>query len=141
MSTSPLVISSCGARKAPAACSAGSLYTGSYARMCLRAARALAADSDIRILSARHGLLGLDREVQPYDTRLSSRDAITADRLRAQAADDGLLHRPVIVLAGSAYTALVRQVWTEVTTPLAGLPGMGAHLARLADIATTKALS
>ncbi|WP_280459854.1 DUF6884 domain-containing protein [Nocardia carnea] len=140
MTTSPLVIASCGAKKAPAACAAAALYTGSYAQMCLRAAWQLADDAaDIRILSARHGLLSLTTEVEPYDTRLSDFDAITAERLHDQAAAAGLLIRPVIVLAGAEYTRLVRAVWPTAEAPLLGSRGIGEHRQRLARIIYSEA--
>ncbi|WP_280394299.1 DUF6884 domain-containing protein [Nocardia brasiliensis] len=135
MTTSPLVIASCGAKKAPAACAAAVLYAGSYAQMCLRAAWQLAADAaDIRILSARHGLLRLTTVIEPYDTRLSDYDAITTEQLHAQATATGLLHRPVTVLAGAEYTRLVREVWPHAEAPLLGSRGIGEHRQRLARI-------
>lgn len=140
MTTAPLVIASCGARKAPAACAAADLYTGSYARMCLRAARALAADPDIRILSARYGLLELAAVAAPYDTRLGHPGAVTAEQLHGQAAAAGLLARPVIVLAGAAYTRMTRTVWPHARAPLEGARGIGEHRSRLARIIHTEAL-
>lgn len=139
MTTSPLVIASCGQKKAPTKCEAASLYTGSYAQMCLRAAWTLADDAaDIRILSALHGLLSLTTKVEPYDIRLSAYNAITAEQLHNQAAADGLLARPVIVLAGAEYTRLVREVWPHAEAPLLGSRGIGEHRHRLARIIHAK---
>ena len=138
MITLPLIVVTCGARKAATATTAAEMYIGSYARQCLRAARVLAVDPDIRIMSARHGLLALDEKIEPYDTRLGTANAITAEQLHAQAAAAGLLARPVTVLAGAAYTGLARQVWPQASAPLAGLPGLGAHMQRLAEIIQTQ---
>ncbi|WP_342214040.1 DUF6884 domain-containing protein [Nocardia abscessus] len=124
----------------PPAGAAATLYTGSYAQMCLRAAWQLAdAAADIRILSARHGLLTLTTEVEPYDTRLSDCDAITAEQLHDQAAAAGLLARPAIVLAGAEYTRLVREVWPNAEAPLLGSRGIGEHRQRLARIIYSEA--
>lgn len=136
--TFPLILVTCGARKAARPTTAAAMYVGSYARQCLRAARVLAVDSDIRIVSARYGLLGLDEEIEPYETRLGTANAITAEQLHAQAAAAGLLARPVTVFAGAAYTRLARQVWPQASAPLAGLPGVGAHMQRLAEIIRTE---
>ncbi|NKY89876.1 DUF6884 domain-containing protein [Nocardia veterana] len=135
----PLILVSCGARKGPQPAPAADLYTGSYIVMCLRAARALADDADIRILSARHGLVELAQVIEPYDTRITDTGAITAEWLCYQAAAAGLLGRPVTVLAGAAYTRLVRRVWPHAHAPLEGLPGIGAHRRRLAEIITSAA--
>ncbi len=130
----PLILVACGARKAETARPAADLYTGSYTRMCLRAARALADDGDIRIISARHGLLALTTEIEPYDTNLTDSTAITPERLRDQAAAAGLLHRDVVVLAGTGYTRLVREIWPSAAAPLLGSRGIGEHRQRLARI-------
>lgn len=129
-----LILVACGARKAESARAAADLYTGSYTRMCLHAARTLAADTDIRIISARHGLLTLTTEIEPYDTTLSDTTAITAEQLHDQAAAAGLLHRNVIVLGGAGYTRLVREVWPDAAAPLLGSRGIGEHRQRLARI-------
>ncbi|MGW4355521.1 DUF6884 domain-containing protein [Nocardia sp. NPDC004582] len=134
----PLVVVTCGARKAARPTAAAEMYVGGYARQCLRAARVLAVDPDIRIVSARYGLLALDEEIEPYETRLGTAKAITAEQLHAQAAAAGLLARPVTIFAGAAYTDLARQVWPQLRAPLAGLPGIGAHLAHLAEIIRTE---
>lgn len=129
-----LILVACGARKAESARAAADLYTGSYTRMCLRAARTLAADTDIRIISARHGLLTLTTEIEPYDTTLSDTTAITAEQLHDQAAAASLLHRNVVVLGGAGYTRLVREVWPDADAPLLGSRGIGEHRQRLARI-------
>ncbi|MEU8901313.1 DUF6884 domain-containing protein [Nocardia sp. NPDC048505] len=140
MSESPLVLSSCGAAKRETACAAKDLYVGSYARMCLRAAYALAdCPADVRILSAAHGLVYPDTVLEPYDIRLGDAEAITAPHLAVQAVDAGLYDRPVIVLAGAAYTRLVRQVWPHAQAPLLGVRGIGESRQRLAAILKTQA--
>ncbi|WP_225731072.1 MULTISPECIES: YaaA family protein [unclassified Nocardia] len=129
-----LCVLACGARKADRPRTAAELYIGSYTRLCLRAARTLVPDSDIRILSARFGLLRLDTVIPPYDTRLGTVGAITADRLHTQAASEGLLDRAVTILAPKAYTTLAQQIWPDARTPLAGARGIGEQQHRLATI-------
>jgi len=133
----PLVIVPCGGRKLSTPAPAGEIYTGSYHVACRRAAAAL-ADPDrilILILSALYGLLRLDRVIAPYDLQMGQPGSIGRAELLHQAEQLDLVdERQVIVLAGAAYTAAARQVWRHATAPLAGVGGLGRHLARLAEI-------
>lgn len=134
----PLVIVPCGAQKAATARPAGELYTSGYHRLALRAAHTLAAPENIRIISAKHGLLPLDKVIDPYDLRLGQPGSITVDHLEAQADEQGLLGHPdVTVLAGRDYTRLVLATWPHARTPLAGARGIGDHQHRLAQLAVS----
>ncbi|WKX02032.1 hypothetical protein Q3O43_29605 (plasmid) [Rhodococcus aetherivorans] len=134
----PLVIVPCGATKdpTPSKIPAGQRYTGTYHRLGLRAAAALTGPNATRILSARFGLVPLHYLIEPYNLRLGQPGSITAERLREQAADQGLLeHRNVVLFGGRDYTALAQQVWPHARTPLAGTKGIGEQQKRLAEIA------
>ncbi|WP_458682678.1 DUF6884 domain-containing protein [Prescottella equi] len=132
----PLVVIPCGAAKAPHRSPAGQLYTSGVHRLAQRAARALTGPDSIRILSARHGLLTLGQLVDPYNLRLGQPGSITAEQLRAQADQQGILGFPdVVVLAGRDYTHLAQRVWPHASTPLAGTRGIGDQQHRLARIA------
>lgn len=134
----PLVIVPCGATKdpTPSKMPAGQRYTGTYHRLGLRAAAALAGPNTTRILSARFGLVPLHHLIEPYNLRLGQPGSITAERLREQAADQGLLdHRNVVLFGGRDYTTLAQQVWPHAHTPLAGTKGIGEQQKRLAEIA------
>jgi hypothetical protein len=135
-----LVIVACGARKANVfEAPAGQLYIGSYHKAARRAADAIAADAPgtrVMILSAMYGLVGLDEEIPCYDLRLGRRYAITAQGLREQAEQLGLLHTAeVVVLAPAAYASLAVQVWPHAQNVLAGTRGIGNQMARFAAIA------
>ncbi len=109
---------------------------GTYHRLGLRAAAALAGPNATRILSARFGLVPLHHLIEPYNLRLGQPGSITAERLREQAADQGLLdHRNVVLFGGRDYTTLAQQVWPHAHTPLAGTKGIGEQQKRLAEIA------
>lgn len=129
----PLVIVGCGAGKLNRPAPAGELYTGQQFRACLATARALTSPARIRILSAAHGLLTLDKVTAPYDVKLGAVGSVTVHELRQQADRAGLLGGPVIVLAGATYTHLCRGVWSEAQTPLAGL-GIGQQRHKLAEL-------
>lgn len=123
--TGPLILVACGARKTETARPARELYTGSYVQLCLQAALTLAPPEQIRIISARHGLVELTTVLDPYDTALTDTDAITATDLHQQAANHHLLDRAVIVFGGARYTTLAREVWPYAIAPLAGHAGIG----------------
>lgn len=132
----PLVVVACGSAKQAVPSPAGELYTGSYHRACRAAASRLTRPERIRILSAACGLLPLDAVVAPYDVRAGSPGAVDGARLRPQAERQGLVGEPwVVVLGGSAYAALAREVWPHAVWPLSGTRGIGEQLARLATIA------
>lgn len=132
MSTPPLVIVGCGAAKQSVRTTAGQMYVGSYHRACRRAAAAATTPARTLILSAAHGLLRLDDEIDPYNLRMGQPGAVGADQVLRQATTQGLLDETPIVLAGTAYTSVASTVWPTAHTPLAGVGGMGKQLAALA---------
>ncbi|MFI7524557.1 DUF6884 domain-containing protein [Nocardia salmonicida] len=130
----PLLLVACGASKRDTAAPAAELYVGPYFTECLRAARAIAADADIRIISARHGLVELAAELGPYDARMPGRRDPVAALIAEQARAAELLSRPVVVLGGRDYAEAARTVWPHVVAPLAGA-SIGFQRQRLARIA------
>ncbi|MEV4505454.1 DUF6884 domain-containing protein [Streptomyces klenkii] len=104
---------------------AGELYTGQYHRSLRRAADALTDPSLIRIVSALHGLVPLDRPLHPYDVTLGSERAITTEKMFHHAAVEGLDDAEVIFLGGREYAELLLPSVPHLLLPLAG--GMGDH--------------
>lgn len=132
----PLVIVGCGAQKASQAQRADKLYRSTYHRLALAAARKLVPADRIRILSARHGLLPVYAEVEPYDLRLGSSGSITAKALRSQAARTFINDvEKVVVLAGRDYCDLAMTVWAHAHRALDGTRGIGDQQQRLRRIA------
>jgi len=70
-----LVLISCGSEKLDRATPAADLYTGPLFRLQLELARQWVKDENIRILSAKHGVVELDQVVEPYDQTLSGAPA------------------------------------------------------------------
>lgn len=74
----------CGAAKAPGAAPARELYDSANFRLTLAAAQAeaeattrdLGVEARVLILSALHGLVELDAELEPYDVTMGSPEAI-----------------------------------------------------------------
>ncbi|MFB6505578.1 DUF6884 domain-containing protein [Streptomyces sp. NPDC056099] len=131
-----VVIIACGHEKAPdpgvnefgnanAGYPAGELYVGQYHRSLRLAADALTDRPLIRIFSALHGLVDLDRPLHPYDVTIGDERAVTAERMVRDTARLGLGDADVIFLGGQEYAALLTPSVPHLLTPLTG--GMGGH--------------
>lgn len=66
------------------------LYTSSTFRSAVAAARTIAAEGRILILSAKHGLIALDALVEAYDVRMGDEGSVEADTLAEQAEAHGI---------------------------------------------------
>ncbi|QKW06968.1 hypothetical protein HUT18_11730 [Streptomyces sp. NA04227] len=134
--TDRVYVIACSVKKLDHTAPARELYTGSYFRACWGAAASLAEQHDalVLVLSARHGLVTLDTELEPYDTHIGDRDAVSDLLLQAQARKLGVDRaREVTILAGAAYVQAARQVWPDAKAPLAGL-GIGKQLQLLNEL-------
>jgi hypothetical protein len=131
-----VVLVSCCKTKAPIATVAADLYTSRVFRRSLAYARTLEPDDNIRIMSAAHGLVTLDREISPYDVTLRT---MSPEDRRAWA--DGvaaalpeLAVAELVVLAGEIYISGWRKRATaKITEPLSGL-GNGPRFVRLGEL-------
>lgn len=131
-----VVIVPCGGAKLDRPAPAGQMYTGSYHQACRRAATALGGR--LVILSARYGFLTPATVIEPYDLRMSQPGSVTVPTLRAQARAMGIdVAGTVTVLAGRDYADPVSAIWPHAQRPLDGATGIGAHMARLAELART----
>lgn len=116
-----LVVIACGADKLNRPAPARELYTSPHFRHVLRAAEAYAGctESAVRILSAKHGLLGLDTIVTPYDVRFGKPGHIDTSQLSKQ----------LTTLGAHTVTALLpRRYLTALTDAARVLHDAGAHL-------------
>ncbi|MEV8335671.1 DUF6884 domain-containing protein [Streptomyces niveus] len=104
---------------------AGELYTGDYHLSLRSAADALTDPSLIRICSALHGLVDLERSLRSYNVRLGDPNAITQEKVAGHAASLGVHDADVIFLGGQGYADLLRPAVPHLYTPLVG--GMGDH--------------
>jgi hypothetical protein len=129
-----LAVIPCGARKREGVHPAADLYVGPYFRAALRWAQTSGADR-ILILSAKHGLLELDTEVESYDLKFGDPGAITVEQVRQQSYLRLAKHiRPVACVGGAAYREVVRKVWPWATSPVEECKSMGAHLRVLTQL-------
>jgi hypothetical protein len=131
-----IVIVGCDARKRLYPCRAVDMYRGQYFLACWYAAAAL-AEGNVYILSAKYGLLPPGKVIAPYDLTVGQPGAVTADQVRAQARDLGIVGQAVVALCSARYARLCREVWPAATAaPLAALRG-GQQLHVLAETRRT----
>lgn len=130
----PVVVVACGAAKRSQRSPAGDLYLGSYHRLARSAAASVAARTggEVLILSAKHGLVSLHDELDPYDVRVGDAGSVAAADVHRQLRD--LDVRRVVALTPSGYTELLRSRRVWLVDPLAGSRGMFEQNGRLAAI-------
>lgn len=127
-----LVVIPCGSRKLQERAPAAQLYTGAYFRACLRYAELRAPR--VLILSALHGLVPLEAELEPYNLKMGAQgSAAECPRtLFWQAERLGVyLFKNVEVLGGQRYIAAARMVWPHAVAPIPSGLGIGRQLAWL----------
>ncbi|WP_199850429.1 DUF6884 domain-containing protein [Streptomyces sp. CMB-StM0423] len=133
-----VVIIACGDKKRPIPDGqrhgwlAGELYTGHYHRSLRRAADTLTHPDLIRIASALHGLVPLDRPLHPYNVTLGHKRAITAEKMTGHTRGYGLFDADVIFLGGKDYAELLRPSVPHLLAPLTGPMGEHRRLCRQA---------
>jgi hypothetical protein len=122
----PLVIIPCGGQKLATPAPASQIYTGTYFKLCLKFARQLTPDFDIRILSAKHGLLRLEQVISPYDQRMTSALSWAWVHHIRRSSPQKMLQEPAVVsLCTGYYRRAVSTVWPHARFPLHGLGGIG----------------
>lgn len=130
----PVIVIPCGRAKLSEPAAAGDLYIGGQHRLARQAADRIAADTGGRIviLSALHGLVDLDRVLEPYDVTVGDPEAIRPEWVRGQLVDMGA--RSLITLTPKAYTDLLRPAKLRLDDRLDGTVGIGDQRGRLARI-------
>ena len=116
-----IVIVPCGDIKASHTTTAENMYIGKYHKFAMRYARHVAPRENIYILSAKHGLMMLDKVIEPYNLKMGDLGSIGAYTIRQQAIQFNILNESVIALGGKKYSLMVKHVWPSAQTPLIGL--------------------
>ncbi|MEO8426625.1 MAG: DUF6884 domain-containing protein [Verrucomicrobiota bacterium] len=130
-----IVLISCASKKVHHKTNAKDLYISPLFAGNLRYARSLKPDG-IFILSAKHGLLGLDEEIEPYNTTLKDMPPAqikawankVVEQLKGQA---DLQSDHFIFLAGEKYRKHLAPHLASYEVPLRGMP-IGKQLKYLA---------
>jgi hypothetical protein len=132
-----IFIVGCGATKRTAPAPAADLYLGPLYSAALGYARKCAPDYDIRILSAKHGLLDLDAIVAPYNTRWSDSDAMSVYKLTKQLEYEWRTRTHFVMLCAAPYCTRFLDAYREhykahaqFQAPLQGL-GIGEQISWL----------
>lgn len=121
-----IILISCANKKEPQRARAEELYDSPLFKKCLQYARRQKPDK-VFILSAKHGLLELDEEIEPYDITLNN---LTSGQVTAWA--DGVLQQlekhadfqrdRFILLAGERYRKYPALYLASCEIPLLGMP-------------------
>lgn len=131
-----ICIIGCSATKAAEPMAAKDFYTSDYFKKRLALARLQVDDAHIFILSAKHGLIGLNETVEPYDLRLGQKGSVDPETVQNQAIERNIDMKHAIVLAGKDYVELAKKVWPGLHAPLKG--GIGEQLKQLKELTTPK---
>lgn len=129
---SHLLLQSCSAskREVDGALPAFELYSGYFYKILKKSIRdgEFRSDVDIAILSAKHGVLDTDDEIEYYDRRMDDERArelnssvVDSVARRVNDAD----HERIVVNLGREYQRAVRGLSDRVETPIAKIAGGG----------------
>lgn len=124
-----IVFVGCGSVKKNIACKAGDMYTGSYFKLCMTYAKTLTTDDNIYILSAKYGVLPLNKVIEPYNKTLNKMNKEEKEKwINMVVTQLHELHitpnTPVTFICGKNYYQSLTNYFTNITTPLPG-GGMG----------------
>lgn len=123
---------SCVSKKLKHKARAEDLYISPFFKLSLKYACKLKPD-EIFILSAKHGLLALDDEIDPYDVTLNNMRAIQrkkwADKVKEQLKTKADLKKDhFIILAGEKYRQYLIPYLESYEIPLREVGGIGKQL-------------
>jgi hypothetical protein len=126
------VIIPCGAAKGDRRSAAKDLYLSSNFALTLTAALAVDDDVTVLILSALHGLLALDDEVDPYDVKMGDAGCITPTGVMCSARFAQLMNSDAVIttMLPAAYNACLVSALAMVGKSVAHVayadaPGIG----------------
>jgi len=136
-----IVLISCASKKLSRPAKARDIYASSLFKLNLKFAESLRPDK-VFILSAKHGLLELEKVIEPYNTTLNNLGlkelkawAETVLQQLAQAAD--LKNDKFVILAGEKYRKHLLPSMKNFEIPLEGL-GIGKQLKFLKEKASNE---
>ena len=136
-----LALIGCGNKKREIRIKASDMYIGTYFRYCLKYARTLCPDENIRIISAKYGLLPLDRLIDPYDMKLGAIGSISAAGLYQQAREQKLISAdPVIIICGSKYQKIASTIWQQNYWVLENSGSMGFQIKKLKNLMNARGI-
>lgn len=129
-----IVLISCSSQKGSSATTAEQLYASSLFKKSLARAKKLNPDA-IYILSGKHHLLSLDKVIEPYNQKVSSKkaenEAWGAEVIEQLKKVTDLQKDKFIIYAGKDYVTPLKGSLKNVILPFDGVKGNGEMLQRL----------
>ncbi len=129
-----IVLISCSSEKGSTATTAEQLYTSSLFKKSLARAKKINPDA-IYILSGKHHLLPLDKVIEPYNQRVSSKkdenEAWGTKVIEQLKKVTDLQNDKFIIYAGKDYVTPIKSSLKNVILPFDGVKGNGEMLQRL----------
>ncbi len=131
-----IVLVGCGSKKRERVSPASDLYLGALVCAGLARGRAIAGDSFVFIVSAKHGLLALDEPTEPYELSLRKMSRTDRDawgcRVAEQLAERRVIATKFVALMGETYAAPLRRSFKTrgwiLEEPLRGVRGIGNRI-------------
>ena len=126
-----IVLIACASKKLSSKAKAKDVYTSSLFKLNLKYANSISADK-IFILSAKHGLLDLEKEIEPYNQTLNNMKdeeikAWADNVLQSLAQFSNLNEDEFVFLAGEKYRKHLIPMIKNYKVPMEGL-GIGKQL-------------
>lgn len=121
MNNNVVIVIPCGAKKRTTKTQAGNLYVGPYFKANLKWAKSVVNDSNIFILSALHGLITIDKVIEPYDLAMGSKIAVSPLVVKHQA--EVLIPKGALIygLGGKHYLSCLYKAVGPFMAPAKGL--------------------
>lgn len=110
-----IIIIGCGKRKSEHPQPAFKLYTGTQFQLTWRWATSIVAARDVRIFSAKYGLVEPMTVLHPYDLKMSRHGGVTADVLREQL--KAIANEELIGVIGGEYRRILAEAGAVVRYP------------------------
>ena len=129
-----IIFIGCGKFKNNVSCVAEKMYIGNYFKTCLTYAKCVCNSNDsIYILSAKYGVLSLDKVIEPYDITLNNYSTAEYNNwLNKVIVQLKKLHitnkEKVMFLCGKNYYKGLCSYFTDYVIPLKDYPGMGYQI-------------
>jgi cytoplasmic iron level regulating protein YaaA (DUF328/UPF0246 family) len=131
----PLVIISCGDKKLDHPAPAHQLYSGMYFQSMLSYGLSITTLDNIKIVSAKYGLIPAEQIIEPYQLHITNKRAIHASKIYQQAKEQKLLDREQVVLvSGQNYAELMLLIWPKAINILKGRGFINAQRGYLKSI-------
>lgn len=128
-----IVFISCVKNKMDYPCTARDMYISDLFKKSLSYAELITKESNIYILSAKYGVLGLNEQIEPYELTLNTMNKTQrkewADKVLIQCKEKGIsFDEETVFLCGKRYREFLMDEFKNSTAPLGHL-GIGKQLA------------